>query len=118
MQQPPLNAIGTETFYAGLDSMMLPIHLSIEIRGHENKDKKLITKHRVLSNLLDLAERQHLPKYYAFETMRRLLKRKKWLYSYKHQIIELIWVLDETNDIRFKKHIEFLCKEIDYVKPL
>ena len=101
--------------------MMMPLELSVSIRkgmGYHNKDRKIITAHRVLESLLNTCNKRGLPKYYAFETMRRLLKMNRYLYSYKHQIIELISVLQDTNDVRLKNHIDYFCKEINYVKRI
>ena len=98
------------------------LHLTMTIKHAQIrtnvKEQKLITQRKVLDTLLRTVEKRHLPKYYAYETMRRLLLRKKWFYSYRHQIIELIWLLEENNDPRFSKHIEYFCKEINYVKPI
>lgn len=107
-----------EGVYPGLEKMRLSIKVKVSNIGHDNSDKKLITQKRVLEVLLKNVEKRHLPKYYAYETMRRLLLTKRWLYSYKHQIIELIWLLEESNDERLQKHIDYFCKEINYVKPL
>lgn len=103
----------------GLSSIYLQMKVKTSKHRHLNsyykQDEKLITQRTVLNKLLRTVEKRGIPEYYAFETMRRILKRNKWLYSYKHQIIELIWVLTETNDVRFKKHIDYFCKEIDYI---
>ncbi|QDI74090.1 hypothetical protein [Nitrosopumilus spindle-shaped virus] len=50
--------------------------------------------------------------------MRRLIKLNKYFYSYRHQIIELISVLQDTNDGRLKNHIDYFCKEVNYVKRI
>lgn len=111
----------TEGVYPGLEKMMMPLELSVSLKkgmGFHNKDKKIITAHKVLGSLLNICQKRGLPKYYAFETMRRLLKMNKYLYSYKHQIIELISVLQDTNDMRLKNHIDYFCQEVNYVKRI
>ena len=109
-----------EQIYPGLEQIHLPLNMNIYKKQKYlyHKDRKIIAAACVYEKLINVVEKRHLPIYYANETMRRLLKRNKWLYSYKHQIIELIWVLSETNDIRFKSHIDYFCKEINYVKPI
>lgn len=107
-----------EMIYPGLEKIyQLPIQLKSK-NWKSNKDRKIITAHRVLESLLNTCDKRGLPKYYAFETMRRLLKLNKYLYSYKHQIIELISVLQDTNDVRLKNHIDYFCKEVGYVKRI
>lgn len=111
----------TEFIYPGLDKIMLPLSLSISLkngRAFHKLDRKIITSHKVLESLLNIVKKRNLPEYYAYETMRRLLKMNKYLYSYKHQVIELISVLQQTNDERLKNHINDLCKEINYVKRI
>lgn len=109
------NHQGITITYCGLDTLNKNI---ISWNRQTPEDRKLITTQKVLDNLLRTIEKRNLPKWYAYEAMRRLLKRKKWLYSYKHQIIELIWTLSDSNDPRLKLHIQALCKEINYVKPI
>lgn len=104
--------------YPGLDTIQLKGKLRITVKRHHDEDSKLITQQRVLDTLIRVVEKRHLPLYFAYETMRRLLARGRWLYSYRHQIIELIWLLQEARDPRLNNHIEALCKEINYVKPL
>ncbi|QDI73912.1 hypothetical protein HOV56_gp23 [Nitrosopumilus spindle-shaped virus] len=107
-----------EMVYPGLDKLyQMPIQLKNK-KWKSNQDRKIITAHRVLESLVNTCDKRGLPRYYAFETMRRLLKINKYLYSYRHQIIELISVLQDTNDVRLKNHIDYFCKEVDYVKRI
>lgn len=107
-----------EFYFTGLEKIFARNNLTIKITSKKYEDQKLITCQKVMTSLLRTVEKRGLPKYYAFETMRRLLKMNKYLYSYRHQIIELISVLQDTNDQRLKNHINDLCKEVNYVKRI
>lgn len=102
-----------EFFMCGLDKMMLPLTVTNKIDfWQDNFDKPLMNYYRVLDRLYLIVERLHLPKYYAVETMRRLLKKDKGLYSLRLQIQELIAVLKNANDKRLDNRIVSLELEL------
>jgi len=117
MENPTLMA-GSTICYHGLEKITYVDLKFVKVSMRTNEDRKIITSQKVLLSLLSTVEKRNLNKYYAYETMRRLLKMNKYLYSYKHQILELISVLQDTNDIRLKNHIDDLCKEVNYVKTI
>jgi hypothetical protein len=63
-----------------LQSFLLPTLRRIKCRDRY-VDIKILSKLKVYTDLLGICERAHIPKDYADETMRILLKRKKGLYS-------------------------------------
>jgi len=107
----------SDFYYPGLKSLfgLSPIIQNKNLLS-KNDNAKIITAKNVLNRLLCSVEKRGLSKYYAYETMRRLVARNQYLYSYKHQIIELIQVLTEVNDHRLKIHINYFCQEVNYVK--
>jgi len=106
----------SDYYYPGLKELFGPVELKKIWGSSKNQNRKIIKARDVLASLLRIVEKRGLSKYYAYETMRRLLARNQYLYSYKHQIIELIQVLSEVNDHRLKNHINYFCLEVDYVK--
>lgn len=108
----------TDFYYPGLKHLFGPISIKKSWGFSKNENRRIITARNVLNSLVRSVEKRGLSKYYAYETMRRLVARNQYLYSYKHQIIELIQVLTETNDHRLKIHIDYFCNEVDYVKRI
>lgn len=98
----PHTNIQSELIYPGLNTMMLG--LSLERTGYLSSgfNKNLVNYQRVLSRFLDITKEYALGDRIAYETMRRLLKKKRGLYSYRLQIKELIDVLNSDYRYTYK----------------
>lgn len=86
-------------YYCGIDILMVGTSLEQSINWKFQDNRGLVNKQRILSRFLDITKKYGLNDRIAYETMRRLLKKKKGMYSYKLQIQELLDVLNQ--DYRF-----------------
>lgn len=98
----PDTIIGGEYAYPGLNTLMVGLALERSMNWHFQKNSKLRDYQNLLNNFKDLCKKENLPEYVAFETMKRLLKKKRGLYSYRLQIRELLDVLQDDNRLVFK----------------
>ena len=98
----PLSNIGGELVYPGLDRLMLGLSLERSMNWKNQENKQLRDYQNLLNNFKKLCNTENLPEYVAYETMKRLLKKKRGLYSYRLQIKELIDVLQDDNRLVFK----------------
>lgn len=102
VRESPDTQIGGEYAYPGLNTLMVGLALERSMNWHYQKNTKLRDYQNLLNNLKTLCNKEHLPEYVAFETMKRLLKKKRGLYSYRLQIRELLDVLHDDNRLVFK----------------
>ena len=89
-------------FYPGLDTLMVGSSLEQTINWRFQTNQELRHKQQVLSNLLKITKEYALPDRIAYETMRRLLKKKKGMYSFKWQIRELLDVLMSNDETKLR----------------
>ena len=94
--------VGAEYVYPGLSTLMVGLALERSMNWQYQKNTKLRDYQNLLNNLKNLCSKEHLPEYVAYETMKRLLKKKRGLYSYRLQIRELLDVLQDDNRLVFK----------------
>lgn len=71
-----------------LESFLLPTFAQVRCRDRF-RDVKILSKLRVYTNLLRVCEQQGIPKVYAEEAMRLLLKKGKGLHS-KYEFIKCL----------------------------
>lgn len=101
-QQSPDQKIGYEFAYPGLSKLMVGLSLERSMNWKNQDNRQLRDYQNLLINLQKLCSNENLPEYVAFETMKRLLKKKRGLYSYRLQIRELLDVLNDDNRLVFK----------------
>jgi hypothetical protein len=77
-----------------LESFLLPTFAQVKCRDRF-RDVKILSKLRIYTNLLRLCEQQAIPKTYAQEAMRLLLKSGKGLHSKYEFIKKLIEAIQE-----------------------
>lgn len=94
--------IGGEYGYPGLSKLMIGNVLEKSMNWKSQDMRQYRDYQNLLNNLKDLCKKESLPEYVAFETMKRLLKKKRGLYSYRLQIRELLDVLNDDNRLVFK----------------
>lgn len=91
--------IGGELSAYGLNTMMVGHALERSMNWHHQTNQNLVNYQRVLDRFVDICKKHYIPEKIAYETMRRLLKKKRGLYSYRLQIREFIDVMKE--DFRY-----------------
>ena len=101
-QQSIDQSIGGEYGYPGLSKLMIGNVLEKSMYWKTQDMRQYRDYQNLLNNLKALCNKEHLPEYVAFETMKRLLKKKRGLYSYRLQIRELLDVLHDDNRLVFK----------------
>jgi len=101
--------IGGELSAYGLNTMMVGHALERSMNWHHQTNQNLINYQRVLDRFTNICKKHYIPEKVAYETMRRLLKKKRGLYSYRLQIREFLDVLRE--DFRFT----YKAKEIQQI---
>lgn len=87
--------IGGEYSAFGLNTMMVGLSLERSMNWHHQKNQNLVNYQRVLDRFIDICHKHYIPDKIAYETMRRLLKKRRGLYSYRLQIREFIDVMKE-----------------------
>lgn len=102
IQETPDTKLGYEYSYPGLNTLMVGLALERSMNWKFQKNSKLRDYQNLLNNLKDLCNKEGLPEYVPYETMKRLLKKKRGLYSYRLQIRELLDVLNDDNRLVFK----------------
>ena len=100
--ETPDVTIGAEYAYPGLSTLMLGLGLERSMNWKLQKNTRIRDYQNLLNNFKKLCNTENLPEYVAYETMKRLLKKKRGLYSYRLQIKELIDVLQDDNRLVFK----------------
>jgi|SRR6185312_83220 len=98
----PISNFGGELVYPGLDKMMLGLGLERSMNWKSQTNESIRDYQNLLNNFKKLCNAENLPEYVAYETIKRLLKKKRGLYSYRLQIKELIDVLQDDNRLVFK----------------
>lgn len=89
-------------YYFGLDTLMVGTSLAQLKYWKFSKNKELRNKQNVLNGLLKIATEHDLDKRYAYETMRRLLKKNRGMYSFRLQMRELLEVLSMDYRLTYK----------------
>jgi hypothetical protein len=109
----------SDNFWAGLDKMMIPLSVQTKVgsRQHgfwvDHFDRKIINYYRIFDRLVNTCEKLGLPKTYANETMRILLKQNKHFWSYKGQLKILLQVIENTNDKRLERARKLVKKDLE-----
>lgn len=85
---------GETLAYHGLDLLMIQTSFSQLKYWKSNSNKEIKHKQDVLGNLLKITKEYGLPNKIAYETMRRLLKKNRGMYSFRLQIRELLEVIN------------------------
>lgn len=101
----PNQNVGGEYGYPGLSKLMIGNVLEKSMNWKTQDMRQYRDYQNLLNNLKTLCSKEHLPEYVAFETMKRLLKKKRGLYSYRLQIRELLDVLNDDNRLVFKVRV-------------
>lgn len=96
------STIGGELIYPGLDVLMVGLSLERSMNWKNQTNEALRDYQNLLNKFLDLCKKESLPDMVAYETVKRLLKKKRGLYSYRLQIKELLDVLRDDNRLVFK----------------
>lgn len=104
IEEPSLSnvTIGAEYSYPGLNTLMVGLAFERSMNWKNQNNAKIRDYQNLLNNFKKLCNNENLPEYVAFETMKRLLKKKRGLYSYRLQIKELLDVLQDDNRLVFK----------------
>lgn len=87
--------IGEELVYPGLDVLMVGLSLERSSNWKLQRNQQLKDYQRVLANFLDLCQKEGVPERIGYETMVRLLKKKRGLYSFRLQMREFLDVMRE-----------------------
>lgn len=104
-RESPDQSIGGEYGYPGLSKLMVGNVLEKSMNWKTQDMRQYRDYQNLLNNLKTLCKKENLPEYVAFETMKRLLKKKRGLYSYRLQIRELLDVLNDDNRLVFKVRV-------------
>jgi len=94
--------VGGEYGYPGLSKLMVGNVLEKSVNWKTQDMRQYRDYQNLLNNLKTLCGKEHLPEYVAYETLKRLLKKKRGLYSYRLQIREMLDVLNDDNRLVFK----------------
>lgn len=109
----PNSSIGGELIYPGLDKLMVGLSLERSSTWRHQTNEQLKDYQRVLANFLDLCKKEGLPDRIGYETMVRLLKKKRGMYSYRLQIREFLDVMSE--DYRLLNKVNVIKSKYEMV---
>lgn len=112
----PNSFVGEELIYPGLDRLMVGIALEKSIDWKFQDNRQIKDYQNVLARFVDLCNKEGLPKRIAYETMTRLLKKRRGMYSYRLQIRELIDVLKQ--DYRFLYKVKSIQQKYEMVSGI
>lgn len=101
----PNSHIGGELVYPGLDKLMVGLSLERSSTWRFQTNEQLKDYQKVLSNLLDLCKKEGIPERVGYETMVRLLKKKRGMYSFRLQMREFMDVMREDYRLLNKVNI-------------
>lgn len=101
----PLSNIGGELVYPGLDKLMVGLSLERSSTWKFQTNEQLKDYQKVLSNFLDLCKKEGIPERIGYETMVRLLKKKRGMYSFRLQMREFLDVMKEDYRLLNKVNI-------------